>query len=214
MPRFLDSLILMEPMPPDAPICYNWYLYSRIGGGYRGGRGAWNDDCQSVPDLTEKSPLFQTPQKAAPSDPGIAFSRICVDLGELFEVIWWLFFTKKWKKCVWTAPACTDRMSDLPENYTFLRCCLSFSGVFPRGRFLCTFWAPRPPKPQKVVQKGWGNRHVLGVFFEIWSHSGPQVPKMTPRDPKTEPPSIPREPQREKSAQNVPQNEPKLQKVT
>ncbi len=110
--------------------------------------------------------------------------------------------TQKWKKCVWTAPACTDRMSDLPENYTFLRCCLSFSGVFPRDRFLCTFWAPRPPKPQKLTQKGCHLSPVLGPFFQTWSHLGPQVPKMTPRDPKTEPPSLPREPKREKSAQN------------
>ena len=77
-------------MPPFAIIG----IFIREEGGGTGGTPPWNDDCQSVPDLTEKSPLFQTPQKAAPSDPGIAFSRICVDLGELFEVIWWLFFTK------------------------------------------------------------------------------------------------------------------------
>ena len=64
-----------------------------------------------------------------------------------------------------------------------------------------------------MLQQEWGNRPVLGPFFQICSHLGPQVPKMTPRDPKTEPPSLPREPKREKSAQNGPQKEPKLLQV-
>ncbi len=78
-------------MPPFAIVG----IFFREVGGCWLGPGVWNDDSQTLSDLTEKSPLFQTPHKAAPSDPGIAFSQICVDLGELFEVIWWLFFTKK-----------------------------------------------------------------------------------------------------------------------
>ncbi len=92
--------------------------------------------------------------------------------------------------------------------YTFLRFRLSCSGVFPNERFLCTCWAPRPPKPQKWAQKGCHLSPVLGPFFQTWSHLGPQVPKMTPRDPKTQPPSLPREPKREKSAQNGPKKKP------
>ncbi len=92
-------------------------------------------------------------------------------------------------------------MSDLPENYTFLRFRLSFSGVFPRERFLCTFGAPRPPKPQKVVQTGWGNSPWLvggkvtrtiatlppdKVFriCSLFSGSVPKMKKITQNPPK------------------------------
>ncbi len=65
------------------------------------GPGVWNYDSQPLSPLTEKSPIFQTPQKTAPKDPGIAFSRICLDFWELLDVIWCLCFTKKMGKvCV------------------------------------------------------------------------------------------------------------------
>ncbi len=77
-------------MPPFAIVG----IFFREVGGCWLGPGVWNGECQGVPDLTLKSPIFRTPQKAVPRGPGIAFSRIFVDLGKLFEVMWWLFFVK------------------------------------------------------------------------------------------------------------------------
>ena len=126
-------------MAPDAPICYNWYLYSRSGG-LLAGPPPWNDDCQPLSPLTEKSPLFQTPQKAAPSDPGIAFSRICVDFGELFEVIWLLFFTKKiGKVCLDCAGVYGSHVRPSRKLHFFKMLPLIFWCFFPVGVFYALF---------------------------------------------------------------------------
>ena len=104
MPWFLDSFIpwflaplipwflwnLCPQMPPFAIVG----IFFREVGGCWLGPGVRNDECQSVPDLTQKSLFFRTPQKAVPRGPGIAFSQMFIEFGKLFEVIWWLFFSK------------------------------------------------------------------------------------------------------------------------
>ena len=102
------------------------------------------------------------------------------------------------KKGVWSGPACTDRKPSLPGNWTLLGFCISFSVVFARDRFLCTFSMPRLPKPQKYPHKGCHVCPVSGTFYQSWSHLGPQVSKMTARDPETELPSLPRKQLRRK----------------
>ena len=61
-----------------------------------------------------------------------------------------------------------------------------FLVFFPKDVFFCTFWAPRTPKPRKVVQKGSGNTHVLGLLFEIWSHFSESSPCSSGSVPNTE----------------------------
>ncbi len=138
-----------------SPISYNWYLYSRSGGLLAAPPPGMMIPNPSPPSL--KNHLFsRSLKKRLRAIPASLFHGFVSILRSFLKSFGGCFSHKanKMKKCVWTAPACTDRMSDLPENYIFLRFCLSFSGAFPRERFLCTFWAPRPPKPRKVVQKG------------------------------------------------------------
>ncbi len=58
---------------------------------------------------------------------------IRVDLGEFFEVLWCFFLEKaaKWKQCVWTAPACTDRTLDLLKSDAFGRILRHFGHYSP-----------------------------------------------------------------------------------
>ena len=70
----------------------------------------------------------------------------------------WLLWAKNRnvKKCVWTAQAWTDCMSDLPENSAVLDSPIIFFRFLSRGRFFSILWAPRPPKCQKAVPGGGG----------------------------------------------------------
>ena len=71
---------------------------------------------------------------------------------------------QKCKKCVWTAQACTDCMSDLPENCIF--CVISV--VFSRSRFLSllvTFWV----SVWELLGDFWDR---LGLFGPSWATPG------------------------------------------
>ncbi len=70
----------------------------------------------------------------------------------------------KWKKCVWTAPACTDRMSDLPETTLFQDFASHFV-AFSQGTFFIHFLGAPAAEASKSVPKRVGEWALVGSFF-------------------------------------------------
>ncbi len=87
-----------------SPICYSWYLFSRSGGLLEGARGLARPFLERVgahPKITN----FPDPSKSGSEGICTDSSRICTPFGQLFAVIWRLFF---YKKNIYMAKVCLD----------------------------------------------------------------------------------------------------------
>ena len=119
--------------------------------------------------------------------------------------------TESWNRCNCDFvyhPYCTEPMFLLPQGVkNLIQNRFKFgthSQMLQKPFFSRPPWSQEEPmasKAHKWISKGCPLSPGFGHHIQTWSHLGPKVPKMTPQNFKTLPPSLPREPKRGKKYQ-------------